>query len=210
MRATLVKQGNEVIVECSTGDRFVFTNERVAKFFRDTVKRCVRGEWQLKMLLAIWRNGSIKASVEGDLRGIAKKRYSIAYQKRFDALMQRLGATFVPGPRGNRWRGYFVWRWQDAMKQAYLHLGRPVRGENGRVVCPLCGQEAKYLVVDEKTKSSITSLANINPREHQVLHVVAENMCDHLGEVIWELNDDCSITGIVYNEDKVDKERATS
>jgi hypothetical protein len=100
----------------TTEGKLVFNDEHEAQFFVDTVARYVRGRWQLRLLIRLWRDGSIKASAYWHLGGRAV-RYGISYQQRLDALMWRLGASFVPGPRGGKWRGYYVWRWQDAMEQ---------------------------------------------------------------------------------------------
>jgi hypothetical protein len=123
------------VVECSTGDKVVFDDEREATYFASTVERCVRGKWQLRVLVRLWDDGEVPADVRRMLRGRAAA-YAPKYQEQLDGMMQRLGAMYLPGPRGGRWSGKYVWRWYDAMeaRQALVRVLRQLLCEQRREV----------------------------------------------------------------------------
>lgn len=107
------------VVECSTGDKLVFDNEQEAMYFASTVERVCRGKWQVLVLIRIWDDGEVPADARRLIRGRAAA-YGHHYQRGLDGMMKRLGALYLPGPRGGRWSGKYVWRWRDAMERRQM------------------------------------------------------------------------------------------
>jgi hypothetical protein len=93
---------------CISSRRFAVVVPRdVAQRFEELVKLArPRGSWQLELLLELARGRRIPATAAHLVRGRAAA-YLGRYQASLEALMGRLGARLVLGPRGGRWAGYY-------------------------------------------------------------------------------------------------------
>jgi hypothetical protein len=80
----------------------------VAARFEMLVKRArPRGWWQLRLILELAQEGRLPASAAYLVRGRAAA-FLGRYQASLEALMGRVGARLILGPRGGRSSGYYV------------------------------------------------------------------------------------------------------
>jgi len=100
-------RGKPGFVSISAGRFTVIVTSEVAQRFERLVRRArPRGWWQLRLLLELAEYGRVKAKAAYWVGGRAVA-YAGSYQRSLDAIMERAGARYVPGPRGGEWSAYY-------------------------------------------------------------------------------------------------------
>ena len=107
MRIRVIPREDQYVL-LSLNGYHVMTHRDVVDSFMELVRRAKpRGRWQARVLLWLAEAGRVPASAGRMLRGAAAQ-YTGKYQRSLEAIMERAGAVFHPGPRGGRWCGYYA------------------------------------------------------------------------------------------------------
>ncbi len=103
----VVKYGNDYGIKVGRYTVWGFRSEEEAKRVFELAKKNRWGSWQVEIARDLIQNGRIHAELEFLLSGRALN-FKSKYRRSLEKVVAVLGAVFVPGPKGGRWKGYYI------------------------------------------------------------------------------------------------------